>query len=162
MIAVFAITDRTDGEDDMHIGILLAKEIDGLLKIVGTLIYRQIFFIKQGSGAFLTIIDNLTRFLQAIDMIGAQSKEDCRELWILISEEFLNGMEDGGWIVHYAEGIHHSTELLLLEALPYLSSEARSYEENLLAWAYLKARLLNIYNRPELHNYKLSTVNYKL
>ena len=71
MIAVFAITDRTDGEDDMHIGILLAEEIDGLLKIVGTLIYRQIFFIKQGSGAFLTIINNLTRFLQAIDMIGA-------------------------------------------------------------------------------------------
>ena len=71
-------------------------------------------------------------------------------------------MEDGGWIVHHAERIHHSTKLLLLEALPYLSSEARSYEENLLEWAYLKVRLLNIYNRPKLHNYNLSTVNYKL
>ena len=150
MIAVFAITDRTDRENNMHIRILLAEDMDSLLQIVGTLIYRKFLLIEQGCGPFLAIIDNLACFLQPIDVIGAQGEEDglcCRHTF--------NCVEDGGRIVHHAERVHHSAELLLLEALANLIGKARAHEEHLFARTYLKARLLNIDNRPKLHNPKL-------
>ena len=134
----------------MHIRILLAEDMDSLLQIVGTLIYRKFLLIEQGSGPFLAIIDNLACFLQPIDVISAQGEEDglcCRHTF--------NCVEDGGWIVHYAEGVHHSAELLLLEALANLIGKARAHEEHLFAGTYLKVRLLNIDNRPKLHNPKL-------
>lgn len=134
----------------MHIGILLSKDINSLLQIVGTLIYRKFLLIEQGSGPFLAIIDNLACFLQPIDVIGAQGEEDG-----LCSRHTFNCVEDGGWIVHYAEGVHHSAELLLLEALAYPIGKARAHEEHLFARTYLKVRLLNIDNRPKLHNPKL-------
>ena len=134
----------------MHIGILLSKDINSLLQIVGTLIYRQLFLIEQGCGPFLAIIDNLACFLQPIDVIGAQGEEDG-----LCSRHTFNCVEDGGRIVHHAERVHHSAELLLLEALAYPIGKARAHEEHLFARTYLKVRLLNIDNRPKLHNPKL-------
>ena len=150
MIAVFAITDRTDRENNMHIRILLAEDMDSLLQIVGTLIYRKFLLIEQASGPFLAIIDNLARFLQPIDVIGAQGEENG-----LCSRHTFNCVEDGGRIVHHAERVHHSAELLLLEALANLIGKARAHEEHLFARTYLKVRLLNIDNRPKLHNPKL-------
>ena len=75
MITVFAITDWTDGQDDMHLRILGAKHIDGLLQIVGTCIDRQFFFLKERLRPLLTVIDDLARFLQTIHMIGSKSEE---------------------------------------------------------------------------------------
>ena len=134
----------------MHIGILLSKDINSLLQIVGTLIYRKLLLIEQGSGPFLAIIDNLACFLQPIDVISAQGEEDG-----LCSRHTFNCVEDGGRIVHHAERVHHSAELLLLEALANLIGKARAHEEHLFARTYLKVRLLNIDNRPKLHNPKL-------
>ena len=152
----------------MHIGILLSKDINSLLQIVGTLIYRQLFLLKQRLRTLLTIIHDFARFLQPIDMVGTEGEESDTESdsdriaayegrggGHRGSQQALEGVEDGGWIVHYAEGVHHSAELLLLEALAYPIGKARAHEEHLFAGTYLKVRLLNIDNRPKLHNPKL-------
>ena len=48
MITIFAITNGTDGQDDMHLRILGMKHIDGLLQIVGTCIDRAAAFAANG------------------------------------------------------------------------------------------------------------------
>ena len=60
-------------------------------------------------------------------------------------------MEDGGWIVHHAEGIHHSTELLFLETMTYLRSETRPYEEHLFTRANPETRIRDIDDSTEIH-----------
>ena len=77
VIAVFTIADGADGQHDTDIGIRLAKKGDGLLEVVGTLIDGEFFLMKQSSRAFLAIINYFARFLQAVDVVGAESKENC-------------------------------------------------------------------------------------
>ena len=62
-------------------------------------------------------------------------------------------MEDGGGIVHHAEGIDDGAELFFPESRANVIGKTRPNEEHLLAWLYLEPRFLYINYRPKLHNY---------
>ena len=76
MIAIFTITDGANGEDDADLWVMLAEHVDSLLQVVSTRVNSEFFFLKKGCRTLLTIVDYLARFLQTIDMIGAESEEN--------------------------------------------------------------------------------------
>ncbi len=63
MIAIFTITDRANGKDDADLWVMLAENVDGLLQVVSTRINSEFLFLKEGSRAFLTVVDYLACFL---------------------------------------------------------------------------------------------------
>ena len=78
MITIFAIADGTDGKNHPYLWVLIAKNLDGLLQIVRTLIHCEFFFRKERGWTLLTIIHNFARFLQSIYVISAEGeKTDC-------------------------------------------------------------------------------------
>ena len=160
MVAVFAITDGTNGEHDAHIGIGGMQDVDGLLQVIGTLIYRELLLGKERLGALLAVIYYLACFIENINVIGVESEE--RRLhgiqWTVYSGECtlsivnsLNGVQNRCGVVHHAKGINDGAELLVGKACAYLIGKARPYEEHLLASPYPKPRVVNIYNRPKFH-----------
>ena len=103
-------------------------------------------------GALLAVIYYLACFIENINVIGAEGQECSLDgLQIGLSGEALDGMEDGGGIVHHAKGINDGAELLVGKACAYLIGKARPYEEHLLASPYPKPRVVNIYNRSKIH-----------
>ena len=148
MITIFAIADGTDGKNHPYLWVLIAKNLDGLLQIVRTLIHCEFFFRKERGWTLLTIIHNFARFLQSIYVISAEG-EKCGLAFTL---PFLYRMQDAGGVIHHAKGIHRGTEHLLLEPLANAIGKARSHEEYLLAYPDLKIRLRNINNSSKFHN----------
>ena len=111
----------------MYFWIHLAKDIDGLTQIVCTFIHREFFLSKKQLRTLLTIIDNLARLFQTIDMVRAEREESgFYGLRIRRSSgiQALDGMEDRGGIIHHAIGIHRRTELFFLKASSDLRSKA--------------------------------------
>ena len=160
MVAVFAIADGTNGEHDAHIGIGGMQDIDGLLQVIGTLIYREFLLGKERLGALLAVIHNLACFIENINVIGAEGQECSLDgFQIGLSGEALDGMEDGGGIIHHAKGINDGAELLVSKACAYLIGKARPYEEHLLASPYPKPRVIYINYRSKLHIFFFATDN---
>ena len=60
-------------------------------------------------------------------------------------------MQDGGGVIHHAEGINRGAELFFMEALTNIIGKARPYEEHLLARPNLEIGLLYINYGPKLH-----------
>ena len=77
MIAVLAVTDGTDSKDNTYIRGFLTKESNGLRQIISTLIHGEFLLLEQYSWSFLTIIHNLARLFQAINVVSAQCQENC-------------------------------------------------------------------------------------
>ena len=162
MVAVFAIADGANGEYDAHIGIGRMQDIDGLLQVIGTFIYREFLLGKERLGALLAVIYYLACFIENINVIGAEGQECSLDgFQIGLSGEALDGMEDGGGIIHHAKGINDGAELLVGKACAYLIGKARPYEEHLLASPYPKPRVIYINYSPKLH-YSLFTNHYSL
>ena len=152
VVAVFAIADGTNGEHDAHIGIGCMQDIDGLLQIIGTLIYRKFLLGKERLRALLAVIYYLACFIENVNVIGAEGQECSLDgFQIGLSGEALDGMEDGGGIIHHAKGINDGAELLISKACAYLIGKARPYEEHLLASPYPKPRVIYINYSPKLH-----------
>ena len=63
MVALFAVTDRTDGQDNTDIGVVLAQHVDGALQVIGTLVNGKLFLGEEGLWALLTVVDYLAGFL---------------------------------------------------------------------------------------------------
>ena len=159
MVAVFAIADGTNGEYDAHIGIGGMQDIDGLLQVIGTLIYREFLLGKERLGALLAVIYYLACFIENINVIGAEGQECSLDgFQIGLSGEALDGMEDGGGIIHHAKGINDGAELLVGKACAYLIGKARPYEEHLLASPYPKPRVIYINYRSKLHIFFLQRI----
>ena len=76
VVAIFAVADGTDGEDYVNVGTMTAQQVDDTEQIVGTFIDGQFLFLEEGGWAFLAVVDNLARLLQAIDVVGAQRQEN--------------------------------------------------------------------------------------
>ena len=155
MIAVFAIANRADSEDDMHIRIHLAEQIDGLHQILSTLIDREFFLLEERLRPLLTIIHDLARFLQTVYMVSSKRQENYGErrflcITPLLSQAF-DGMENRSGIIHHAKGINHCPEFLLLKTTPNAISEAGAHEKHCLTRSDSKSRIGNINNRSELH-----------
>jgi hypothetical protein len=158
VVAVFAITDRTDGEDDADCRILLSQEDDGLLQVVSTGFDRKFFFRKEELGTLLTVVDDFIGRPQTINMIRAQSQKDGL-IWIRPplapptqgEKQTLKRMQNTGGVVHHTIGIDHSTELLFLETMTYLRSETRPYEEHLFTRANPETRIRDIDDSTEIH-----------
>ena len=75
VVAIFAVADGTDGEDYLNVGTMTAQQFNDTEQIVGTLIDGQLFFLKEGGWPLLTVIDNLARILQAINVVSAKRQE---------------------------------------------------------------------------------------
>ena len=67
-------------------------------------------------------------------------------------KNLLDGVEDGGGIIHHAKGIDHRPEFLFLKATTNLCSEARTHEEHCFARANPKPWIRYVNNRPKLHS----------
>ena len=52
MIAVLAIADGADGEDDLGVGTMAAEQVDGSTQVVGTLVDGKLLLLEEGGGAF--------------------------------------------------------------------------------------------------------------
>ena len=74
--AIFGIAYGTDSEDYMHIGTFLIQRRHTLRKIFGAFVDREFPFLKQSGRSFLAVVDNHARFLEDIDMIGAEGEKD--------------------------------------------------------------------------------------
>ena len=80
VVAVLAIADGTDGEDDLGVWTAAAEQVDGAAQVVGTLIDGKLLLLEEGGRALLAVVDDFACFLQAIDVVGAEGNEgDTRE-----------------------------------------------------------------------------------
>jgi hypothetical protein len=75
MIAVFTVTDRADSQNNMNIRADSAENGYCLTEIVGTLVNREFLLLEEVCRAFLAVVNNFTRLLEAIDMIGAKREK---------------------------------------------------------------------------------------
>ena len=147
MVAVFAVADGTDGEDDTDVGTTTAEQVDGAAQVVGTLIGGELLLLEERGGALLTVVDYLARLLQAVDVVGAEGDKHDTRLPLVP----LNGMQHGDGVVHRAERIDRDTELLVLEAAADAVGKATAHKEHFLTRLNLEGRLRNINYGPELH-----------
>ena len=76
MVAVLAVADGTDGEDNMNVGTVATEEVDGATQVLGTLVDGELLFLKKGGGTLLAVVYYLTSLFQAIDVVGAEGEED--------------------------------------------------------------------------------------
>jgi hypothetical protein len=147
MIAIFAITDRTDSEDDADIGIFLTQKRNSLLQVVGTGFDGEFLFRKERLRTLLTVVDNFTCLFQTINVVRTEGEEDSP--WP--TPHPLDGVEDRGGVVHGAIGIDYDREALFLEAMAYLRGETGTYEENLFTRSNPEAWIRDIDDSSEFH-----------
>lgn len=62
VVAILAVADGTDGDDDLHVGAAATQRVDSLGKIVDALVYGQYFFLKQVGGPLLAVVNNYACF----------------------------------------------------------------------------------------------------
>ena len=114
MVAVLPVADGTDSQYNMDVGIPVPQHVNRTEQVVGTLFNGEFFFRKEGGRPFLTVIDDYTRCLLPIDMVGAEGqKRPLEGGW----SEALNGMQDAGRIIHGTIGVHRCRELCLTELI---------------------------------------------
>ena len=150
MESIFAIANRTHRKDNLHLRIGFPQVLNGLKKINGTLIHGEQALAVQSRGTLLAIVYDLTRFLQHINMVGAQG-EDCD---IRLPAHFQgagNGVQDGGRVIHYAIGIHRGPEPLFLKSATHIVGKTTADKEHFLTGRNLKRSLANLYLRSEFH-----------
>ena len=112
MITIFAIADWTHGEQETCLGKRRTDQSDCLRKCLGTLLDRQQFFVEKFLWPLLTVVHDLTRGDEPVDMIRAEREDSSTGL---VSAEgqltgiakSLHGMEHTHWIVHHTERIDH-------------------------------------------------------
>ena len=149
MIAVLAVTDGTDGEDDLDVGTTAAKEVDSTEQVVGTLVDRQFFLLEKDCRPLLTVVDNLARLTEAVDVVGTEG-EECYSGGSFVA---FHRVQDAGGIVHHAIRVDGGSELVLYEPLANAIGKARAYEKYLFAGLYLKAGLWYVDDCSEIHRY---------
>ena len=131
----------------MDVRTATTEKFNGLPQVVGAFVNGQLFFLKEGGGPFLTVINNLARLFQPVDVVRAEGNEDHTGR----SLKPLDSMEHGGGVIHRAVGVDRSTELVFDEALSDAIGKARAHEEHLLERLYLEARLRYIDDRSKFH-----------
>ena len=138
VIAVFSVADRTHGEQKTRQGKGRANQPDRLRKCIGTLADSQLLFMEKLLRPLLTVVHDLTRGDEPVDMIRAEREDS--STWLISAEgqltgiaKSLHGMEHTHWIVHHTERIDHRAEFLFLEPLADVVGKARSHEEHPLA-----------------------------
>jgi hypothetical protein len=122
------------------------------LKIVSTLVDRELFLLKESSWTLLTVINDVTCFLETVDMVGAERQEDSARRH-LAPVNTLKGMEDAGRVVHDTVGIDGDRECLITETLTDGIGKTRAHEENLFAGLYMEWGLVDGYLCAELHHF---------
>jgi hypothetical protein len=75
VVAIFAVTDGANGEDHLNGGVHFTEESYRLTKVVGTLVNSEFFFLKEGGGPFLTIVNDFSSLLKMVDVVGAKGKK---------------------------------------------------------------------------------------
>ena len=110
MVAVLAIADGADGEDDLGVGTMAAEQVDGSTQVVGTLVDGELFLLEKGGGALLAVVDDFARFLQTVDVVGAEGDEgDSGEPppipLQLEGEPSFNCMKYRGGVVHHRSAV---------------------------------------------------------
>lgn len=157
MITVFAVADWTHGKQKARQGKGRADQPDRLRKCIGTLADSQLLFMEKLLRPFLTVVHDLTRGDETIDMIGAEREDSsagfvCAEGQLTGIAKPPDRMEHAHRIVHHAERIDERAELLFLEPLADVVGKARSHEEHPLAGLNLPRRGRNGDGSGELHN----------
>ena len=71
VVAIFGIADGAYCQNNVDIRIDGSENIGSLHNVVGTLVDGEFLLLKQSCRTFLAVVDNLTRLLQPIDMVGA-------------------------------------------------------------------------------------------
>ena len=150
VIAVFSVADWTHGKQEPRLGKGRADQPDRLRKCLGTLFDGQLLFMEKLLRPLLTVVHDLTRGDEAVDMIGAEREDS--SAGFVSAEGQLAGiakppdrMEHAHRIVHHAERIDERAELLFLEPLADVVGKARSHEEHPLAGLNLPRRVRNGY-----------------
>jgi hypothetical protein len=156
MIAVLAIADGADGEDDLGVGTMAAEQVDGSTQVVGTLVDGKLLLLEEGGGALLAVVDDFARFLQTVDVVGAEGDEgDSGEPppipLQLEGEPSFDCMKYRGGVVHHAIGVDGGAELFFHKVLADAVGKATAHKEHLLEGLYLEVRLGYIYNGTEFH-----------
>lgn len=128
MEAIFGVAYGTDGEDDLYISAFLQERRHALFEVISTLINGEFPFLKEACWSFLAVVDYLARFLEDIDMIGAEGEED--DSWDSVQP--FKRVKHACRVVHRTEGVHGNVEFLLFETLTYAVSKTRAYKEHLL------------------------------
>ena len=149
MVAILAVADGADGEDDMNVLPPLTENRDASAQVLGTVVYAQFLFLKQTGGPLFAVVDNLARFAQAVNVVGAQG-EKCYS-WAKVGAE-LQGVEYAGGVVHGAARIDHGVQPRCREVLSDAVGKAGAKEKHLVVGFYLERRLGNVYRSAECHN----------
>ena len=158
VVAVLAVANGTDGEDNLDVGTAAAEQVNGAAEVVGTLIDAELLFLEEGCRPLLAVVDNLARLFQPVDVVGAEGDKGDTG-FALVS---FHGVQDRGGVIHRTEGVDGGAELVFKEALADAVGKTRADEEHLLARLYLKIRLRYINNSPKFHHYSLFTIHYSL
>jgi hypothetical protein len=168
VVAVFAVADGADRQDDMDVGIKAAQEVYRLTEVVGALVDGEHLLLEEGGRALLAVVDNLAGSLEAVDMVGAEGQEGDaggdggsrtsgkpagRRGGRGEGGKALEGVEDAGGVVHDTVGIDGDGEGLVAEALAYGIGKTRAHEENLFAGLYMEWGLGDGYLCAELHHF---------
>ena len=156
VIAIFAVTDGTDGEDNVDVGATGTQQVDDAHQVVGTFVDGEQFLLKQRGRALLTVVNNIARLLQAVHVVGAEGDEDDSGEpppipLQLEGEPPFNSMQHGGRIVHRAIGIDRGAELILHEPLTNTVCETAAHEEHLFARLNLEAWLGYVNDGSKFH-----------
>ena len=76
VVAVLAIADGADGEDNLDVRTAAAEQFDGAAEVVGTLIDAELLFLEERGGTLLAVVYYLAGLFQTVDVIGAEGEED--------------------------------------------------------------------------------------
>ena len=111
MVAVLAVADGADGDNDLYVRPTAAQHFYRTTQVVSTFLYRQFTLVKEGCRTFLTVIDYLTRRLFYIHVVGTQRQEGKAGSRLAT----LYRMQHAGRVIHGAVGIDRRGELLFLK-----------------------------------------------
>jgi hypothetical protein len=157
VVAVLTVTDGANGENHLNGGVHFTEENYRLTKVVGTLVNSEFFFLKEGCGPFLTIVNDFSSLLKTVDVVGAKGKKgntrSRRRSGRSIAGQALDGVENAGGVIHHAKRIDSGREGLLSEALSDSVSKAGPHEEHLFTGFDEKSRFPNSYLCTELHHF---------
>ena len=159
VIAVFPVAYRTDSDHDIHVVVYCPEPSDGLAQKAVALVDGQYPLGEEPLRALPAVVNNLARGILDIYVVGAKGDNGRRwdEFALVVTfrtlacKQPVDGVEDAGWIVHYAERIDDGIEMFVAETLADIVGETRPYEEHRLHRTYLELRPWYVYYRSEFH-----------
>ena len=156
MVAVFAIADGRDGDDEAQPWEGLKQDSYGKIEVVGTFKDGQLLLLKKALRAFLTVVYYLSCIFEDVNMVCAEREDGGALLRLLkrhgfVFQESVHRMENTCRIVHHTVGVDDGVKLLVDEAPADVISKARPDKEHALHGLNLPFALRNIYDGSKLH-----------